>query len=122
MLQSLSKVKVADNSGAKVVGIIKNLGSSRKRYGRVGDIVVCSVKSALPNDQVKNHQITKAVIVRTKAPIHRKNGETIYFSENAVVLIRDDLTTKGTRLFGPIPREIREKGFSKIISLAVEVV
>ena len=121
MIQQESRFKVADNSGAKELGVIRVLGGTRARYARVGDIVTCSVKEATPNGYVKKKAIVRAVIVRTRQPIRRPDGSTIRFDENAAVLVNDDKTPKGTRVFGPIPRELREKGFMKIISLAPEV-
>jgi len=121
MIQQESRLKVADNSGAKELGVIRVLGGTRARYARVGDIVTCSVKEAAPNGNVKKKAIVRAVIVRTRQPIRRPDGSTIRFDENAAVLVNNDKTPKGTRVFGPIPRELREKGFMKIISLAPEV-
>ena len=121
MIQQESRLKVADNSGAKELGVIRVLGGTRARYARVGDIVTCSVKEAAPNGNVKKKAIVKAVIVRTRQPIRRPDGSTIRFDENAAVLVNDDKMPKGTRVFGPIPRELRDKGFMKIISLAPEV-
>lgn len=121
MIQQESRLKVADNSGAKELGVIRVLGGTRARYARVGDVVTCSVKEAAPNGNVKKKAIVRAVIVRTRQPIRRPDGSTIRFDENAAVLVNDDKTPKGTRVFGPIPRELREKGFMKIISLAPEV-
>lgn len=121
MLQEMSRAVVADNSGAKEVGIFKNLGGSKKKSSQIGDIVVCSVKKAIPNGQVKAGQVVKAVVVRTKYGIRRPDGSHIKFDDNAVVIIKDDKTPRGTRVFGPIARELREKGYNKIISLAPEV-
>ena len=121
MIQQESRLKVADNSGAKELGVIRVLGGTRARYARVGDVVTCSVKEAAPNGNVKKKAIVRAVIVRTRQPIRRPDGSTIRFDDNAAVLVNDDKTPKGTRVFGPIPRELREKGFMKIISLAPEV-
>lgn len=122
MLQEMSRAVVADNSGAKEVGIFKNLGGSKKKSSSIGDIVVCSVKSAIPNGQLKAGQVVRAVVVRTKYAIRRPNGSHIKFDDNAVVILKDDLVSpRGTRVFGPIARELREKGFNKIISLAPEV-
>ncbi|ALV23396.1 50S ribosomal protein L14 [Mycoplasma sp. (ex Biomphalaria glabrata)] len=121
MVQQESRLKVADNSGAKELSVIRCLGGSHRRYAFVGDIVVCSVKDAIPNGQVKKGQVVKAVIVRTKQGIKRQTGETLKFDENAAVIIREDLSPRGTRIFGPIARELRDKGFMKIISLALEV-
>lgn len=121
MIQQESRLKVADNSGAKELGVIRVLGGTRARYARVGDIVTCSVKEAAPNGNIKKKTIVRAVIVRTRQPIRRPDGSTIRFDENAAVLVNDDKTPKGTRVFGPIPRELRDLGFMKIISLAPEV-
>ena len=121
MIQQESRLKVADNSGAKELGVIRVLGGTRSRYARVGDIVTCSVKEASPNGNIKKKAIVRAVIVRTRQPIRRPDGSTIRFDENAAVLVNDDKNPKGTRVFGPIPRELRDKGFMKLISLAPEV-
>ncbi len=121
MIQQESRLNVTDNSGAKEILCIRVLGGSRRRYARVGDIIVASVKDANPNGIVKKKAIVKAVIVRTRDQIRRKDGSTIKFDDNAAVLIADDKTPRGTRIFGPVPRELREKGFSRIISLAPEV-
>lgn len=120
MLQPRSIVNVADNSGAKRVGVFKVLGGSRKRYARIGDIVVVSVKVAEPRKAVKKKDILKAVVVRQKSPFRRKDGTYIRFDDNAVVIL-DGKEPKGGRIFGPIPREIKEKGFNTIASLAEEV-
>jgi large subunit ribosomal protein L14 len=121
MLQELTIAKVADNSGAKEVGIIKSLGGSRKKTSNIGDVVVVSVKKALPNGQVKAGQVVKAVVVRTKYGIHRKDWSYIRFDDNAVVILKDDSSPRGTRIFGPVARELRELGYQKIVSLAPEV-
>ncbi len=121
MIQEETRLKVADNSGAKELGVVRVLGGTKRHYARVGDIVTASVKDAAPNGQVKKKAVVKAVIVRTVGQIRRKDGSTIRFDENAAVLVNDDKTPRGTRVFGPIPRELRELGFSKIISLAPEV-
>jgi len=121
MIQQESRLKVADNSGAKELGVIRVLGGTRARYARVGDIVTASVKDASPTGQVKKKTIVRAVIVRTRDQIRRPDGSTICFDDNAAVLVNDDKTPRGTRVFGPIPRELRELGYSKIISLAPEV-
>ena len=121
MIQQESRLKVADNSGAKELGVIRVLGGTRARYARVGDIVTCSVKEAAPNGNIKKKAVVRAVIVRTRQPIRRPDGSTIRFDENAAVLVNDDKTPKGTRVFGPIPRELRDLGFMKIVSLAPEV-
>ena len=116
MIQQETRLKVADNSGAKELGVIRVLGGTRARYARVGDIVTCSVKEASPTGNVK-----KKAVVRTRQQIRRPDGSTIRFDDNAAVLVNDDKTPKGTRVFGPVPRELRELGFNKIISLAPEV-
>lgn len=121
MIQQESRLKVADNSGAKEVLVIKNLGNSKWKFTNIGDIVVCTIKKAIPNGIVKKGQIVKAVIVRTKRGLKRNDGTQIQFSENAVVLIKDDKNPKGTRIFGPIPRELKDKGFIKISSLSPEI-
>lgn len=121
MVQELSRLVVADNSGAKEVGLIRNLGGSVKKTSNIGDVIVCSVKKALPNGIVKEGQVVKAVIVRSVYGIKRNNGSHIKFDDNAVVIIKEDGTPRGTRVFGPIAREIRDKGYSKIVSLAPEV-
>lgn len=121
MVQEQSRLVVADNTGAKEVGLIRNLGGSVKKTSNIGDIIVCSVKKATPNGQIKEGQVVKAVIVRTTYGIKRANGTHIKFDDNAVVIIKEDKTPRGTRVFGPIAREIREKGFMKIVSLAPEV-
>jgi large subunit ribosomal protein L14 len=120
MIQAESKLKVADNTGAKLIECFKVLGGTRKRYAQIGDIVVASVKVAAPRGMVKKGDVVKAVIVRQRKELRRKDGSYIRFDENAAVIL-DGTDPKGTRIFGPIAREIREKGFSKIISLAPEV-
>lgn len=122
MVQFMSRLNVADNTGAKEVGVIKVLGGSRRKYARVGDIVVVSVKIASPTGTVRKGQVLKAVIVRTVKGEQRSDGTHIRFDENACVIIKEDLSPRGTRIFGPVARELREKGFTKIASLAVEVV
>ena len=121
MIQQETRLKVADNSGAKSVLCIRVLGGTKRRYARVGDIIVCSVKDASPTGNVKKKSVVKAVIVRTREQIRRKDGSTICFDDNAVVIINEDKTPKATRVFGPVPRELRDMGYSKIISLAPEV-
>jgi large subunit ribosomal protein L14 len=121
MIQEYSRLNVADNTGAKKVMCIRVLGGSRKRYARVGDIIVVSVKSAIPGGGVKKGDVAKAVVVRTKKEIQRADGSYIRFDENAAVLINDAMEPRGTRIFGPVARELREKRFMKIISLAPEV-
>lgn len=122
MIQAQSRLKVADNTGAREVGVIKVLGGTRKRYADVGDVVVVSVKKAQPNGTVSKGQILKAVIVRTKKGVKRDTGNTIKFDENACVIIKDDKSPRGSRIFGPVARELRDMGYSKIISLAPEVI
>lgn len=121
MIQQESRLKVADNSGAKEVLCIRVLGGTRRRYARVGDIIVCTVKEASSTGGVKKKTVQKAVVVRTRNQIRRKDGSTIAFDDNAVVIIGDDKTPKATRVFGPVPRELRDMGYAKIISLAPEV-
>ncbi|MFC1584404.1 50S ribosomal protein L14 [Fibrobacterota bacterium] len=121
MIQTQTRLTVADNSGAKEVMCIKVLGGSRKRYASIGDIIVVSVKSAIPGSNVKKKTVLKAVVVRTKKAIKRKDGSAIRFGDNAVVLINDAGEPRGTRIFGPVARELRDKKFMKIISLALEV-
>ncbi len=121
MLQQESRMKVTDNSGAKEALVIRVLGGTRRRYARVGDIVVVTIKDAAPNGNVKKKSVQKAVVVRTRDQIRRKDGSTIVFDDNACVVINDDKTPKATRVFGPVPRELRDLGYAKIISLAPEV-
>lgn len=121
MVQQESRVNVADNSGAKQLLIIKVLGGSFHKTATIGDIVVCAVKSATTGGQVKKGEVVKAVIVRTAKSVRRNDGSYIKFDENAAVLIRDDLNPRGTRIFGPVARELRDKDFMKIVSLAKEV-
>jgi large subunit ribosomal protein L14 len=122
MIQEYSRVTIADNSGAKVAQCIRVLGGTRRRYARVGDIIVASVKSAIPNGNVKKGQVVKCVIVRTKKEIGRKDGSYIRFGENAAVILNsENMEPIGTRIFGPVARELREKRFMKIVSLAPEV-
>jgi len=121
MIQAYSKLNVADNTGAKKVACIKVLGGSRRRYGSVGDIIVVSIKSATPGGSVKKGEVSRAVVVRTKKEVGRPDGSYIRFDDNAVVLINDQNEPKGTRIFGPVARELREKQFMKIASLAPEV-
>lgn len=122
MIQQETVLKVADNSGAKVVKCIKVLGGSKRRYASLGDIVVMSVKSAVPHTDIKKGTIHKGVVVRTKKAVRRSDGTYVRFSDNAVVLIDDLMEPKGTRIFGPVARELRERHFMKILSLAPEVV
>ena len=121
MIQQESRLNVADNSGAREILTIKVLGGTRRRYANVGDVIVATVKSATPGGTVKKGDIVKAVIVRTKRGLRRADGSYIKFDDNAAVIIKDDKTPKGTRIFGPVARELREKDFMKIISLASEV-
>lgn len=122
MIQQESKLIAADNSGARQLLCIRVLGGSGRRYARVGDIVVVSVKTANPAGQVKRKSVQKAVVVRTRNPILRKDGSTIKFDDNAAVLLAEDnKTPRGTRIFGPVPRELRDMGYQRIISLAPEV-
>ena len=121
MIQQETRLKVADNSGAKSVLCIRVLGGTGRRYARVGDVIVCSVKEARPTGNVKKKSVVKAVVVRTRDQIQRKDGSTIAFDDNAVVIIGDDKQPKATRVFGPVPRELRDLGYNKIISLAPEV-
>ena len=120
MIQQESRLRVADNSGAKSLLCIRVLGGSRRRYAGVGDIIVASVKDALPASGMKK-KVVKAVVVRTTSQIKRKDGSTIRFDDNAAVLIDENKLPRGTRIFGPVPRELREKGYMKIVSLAPEV-
>jgi large subunit ribosomal protein L14 len=121
MIQQESRMKVADNSGAREVLTIKVLGGTGRRYASIGDIVVCTVKAAAPGGQVKKSEVVRAVIVRTKKEIRRKDGSYIKFDDNACVLVKDDKSPRGTRIFGPVARELRDAGFMKIVSLAPEV-
>jgi large subunit ribosomal protein L14 len=122
MIQQQTRILVADNTGAKEVMCIKVLGGTRRRYAHVGDVVVASVKVAEPNSAVKKGEVVRGVIVRTKAPVNRVDGSKLRFDSNAIVLIDKDKNPRGTRIFGPVARELREKKFMKIISLAPEVV
>ncbi len=122
MIQEESYLKVADNTGAKEVKCIRVLGGSKRKYGNIGDVIVCSVRKAAPGAQVKKGDVVKAVIVRTCSGVRRVDGTYVRFDENAAVLIREDKTPRGTRIFGPIARELREKGYMKILSLAPEVI
>ncbi len=122
MVLEQTRLVVADNSGAKEVGLIRNIGGSVKKTSNIGDVIVCSVKKALPSGMVKEGQVVKAVIVRTKYGVKRKDGSHIKFDDNAVIIIKEDGTPRGTRVFGPVARELREKGYLKIVSLAPEVI
>ncbi len=121
MIQQETRLKVTDNSGAKEILCIRVLGGSGRRYAGVGDIIVATVKDAIPTGNTKKKSVVKAVVVRTKKTIKRKDGSTISFDDNAAVIIDDKKEPKGTRIFGPVPRELRDLGYSKIISLAPEV-
>jgi large subunit ribosomal protein L14 len=121
MIQQESRLNVTDNSGAKEILCIRVLGGSRRRYARVGDVIVATVKQASPSGTVKKKSVVRAVVVRTKDKIRRKDGSTICFDDNAAVIIGDDKLPKATRIFGPVPRELRDQGYAKIISLAPEV-
>jgi len=122
MIQSFTRLNVADNTGAKEIMCIKVLGGSKRRYARVGDVIVASVKKATPTAKVKKGKVVKAVVVRTHKEIHRENGSLIRFDDNAAVILDDKREPIGTRIFGPIAREVRYAGFMKIVSLAPEVV
>jgi large subunit ribosomal protein L14 len=121
MIQQETRLNVTDNSGAKEILCIRVLGGTRRRYARVGDVIVATVKEAAPNGTVKKKTVVRAVVVRTKNQIRRKDGSTIKFDDNAAVIIGDDKQPRGTRIFGPVPRELRDQGYAKIISLAPEV-
>ena len=121
MIQQESRLKVADNTGAKEVLVIRNLGGSVRKFSNIGDIVVATVKQATPGGTVKKGDVVKAVIVRTKYGVGRENGSYIKFGDNACVIIKDDKSPKGTRIFGPVARELRDADFMKIVSLAPEV-
>ena len=121
MVQQQSILKVADNTGAKEIMCIRCLGGSYRKYARIGDVIVASVKTATPGGVVKKGEVVKAVIVRTKKPTRRADGSYIRFDENAAVIIKEDGNPKGTRIFGPVARELRDKDYMKILSLAPEV-
>ena len=121
MIQQESRLNIADNSGAREVLVIKVLGGTRRKYANIGDVVTVTVKKIAPNSTVKKGEIVKAVIVRTKTGLRRKDGSYIKFDDNAAVIIKEDLNPRGTRIFGPVARELREKNFMRIISLAPEV-
>ena len=121
MIQQQTLLKVADNSGAKEIMCIRVLGGSKRKFGNIGDIIVASVKKATPGGVVKKGDVVKAVVVRTKRGARRKDGSYIKFDENAAVIIKDDKQPRGTRIFGPVARELRDKEFNKILSLAPEV-
>ena len=122
MVQMESYLKVADNTGAKEIHCIRVLGGSRRKYGNIGDIIVASVRKAAPGGTVKKGEVVKAVIVRTKRGVRREDGTYVRFDENAAVIIKDDRNPRGTRIFGPVARELRDKEFMKILSLAPEVI
>ena len=121
MVQQQSRLKVADNTGAKEIMVIRCMGGSHRKFANIGDIVVASVKSAAPGGVVKKGEVVKAVVVRTKKGVKRADGSYLKFDENAAVIIREDKTPRGTRIFGPVARELREGDYMKIISLAPEV-
>ena len=122
MIQNESYLKVADNTGAKEIHTIRVLGGSKRKYGNIGDIIVASVRKATPGGTVKKGDVVKAVIVRTKRGVRREDGTYVRFDENAAVIIKEDRNPKGTRIFGPVARELREKDYMKILSLAPEVI
>ena len=121
MIQNESRLKVADNTGAKELLVIRCLGGSKRKTATIGDVVVCAVKAAAPGGAVKKGDVVKAVVVRTKYGLRRENGSYIKFDDNAAVIIKDDKTPRGTRIFGPVARELRDKDYMKIVSLAPEV-
>lgn len=121
MIQQESRLTVCDNSGAREILCIRVLGGTRRRYARVGDIIVATVKAANPTGNVKKKSVIKAVVVRTRKEIKRRDGSTIKFDDNAAVVVGDDKNPRATRIFGPVPRELREQGYAKIVSLAPEV-
>ena len=122
MVQMESYLKVADNTGAKEIHCIRVLGGSKRKYGNIGDVIVASVRKAAPGGSVKKGDVVKAVIVRTKRGVRREDGSYVRFDENAAVIIKEDHNPRGTRIFGPVARELREKDFMKILSLAPEVI
>ena len=122
MIQGESYLKVADNTGAKEIHTIRVLGGSKRKYGNIGDIIVASVRKAAPGGTVKKGEVVKAVIVRSKRGLRREDGTYVRFDENAAVIIKEDKNPRGTRIFGPVARELREKEFMKILSLAPEVI
>ena len=122
MIQGESYLKVADNTGAKEIHCIRVLGGSKRKYGNIGDVIVASVRKAAPGGTVKKGEVVKAVIVRTKRGIRREDGTYVRFDENAAVIIKEDRNPRGTRIFGPVARELRDKEFMKILSLAPEVI
>ena len=122
MIQSESYLKVADNTGAKEIKCIRVLGGSKRKYGNIGDVIVASVRKSTPGGQVKKGEVVKAVIVRSAKGVRRADGTFVRFDDNAAVLIKDDKNPRGTRIFGPVARELRDKDYMKILSLAPEVV
>ena len=122
MIQEESYLKVADNTGAKEIHCIRVLGGSKRKYGNIGDVIVASVRKAAPGGTVKKGEVVKAVIVRTKRGVRREDGSYVRFDENAAVIIKEDKNPKGTRIFGPVVRELRERDYMKILSLAPEVI
>ena len=122
MIQEESYLKVADNTGAKEIKAIRVLGGSKRKYANIGDVIVASVRKAAPGGTVKKGEVVKAVIVRTKRGVRREDGSYVRFDENAAVIIKEDRNPKGTRIFGPVARELREKDYMKILSLAPEVI
>ena len=122
MIQTESYLKVADNTGAKEIHTIRVLGGSKRKYGNIGDVIVASVRKATPGGTVKKGEVVKAVIVRSKRGVRREDGSYVRFDENAAVIIKEDRNPKGTRIFGPVARELREKDYMKILSLAPEVI
>ena len=122
MIQMESYLKVADNTGAKEIHCIRVLGGSRRKFGNIGDVIVASVRKATPGGTVKKGEVVKAVIVRTKRGVRREDGSYVRFDENAAVIIKEDKNPRGTRIFGPVARELRERDFMKILSLAPEVI
>ena len=122
MVQMESYLKVADNTGAKEIHTIRVLGGSKRKYGNIGDVIVASVRKAAPGGTVKKGEVVKAVIVRSKRGVRREDGSYVRFDENAAVIIKEDRNPKGTRIFGPVARELRDKDFMKILSLAPEVI
>jgi len=121
VIQHMTRLKVADNSGAREILCIQVRGGSRRRYGKVGDVITAAVKEATPNSTVKNHEVVRAVIVRTVSPQRRPDGSYIRFDDNAAVIIDTDKNPRGTRIFGPVARELRDREFMRIVSLAPEV-
>lgn len=122
MIQTYTRLKVADNSGAKIIRLINIPGSSKRKYAHVGDVIVCNVREAVPNSAVRKGDVVKAVIIRQAQNFRRPDGTYIRFDDNAAVIIQDNLQPRGTRIFGPVARELRDRGFMRIVSLAQEVV